>query len=167
MVFPLLSLTSLPSPILTLRIIHRSGLKSKIHKRSISSSFSLSLHFSLVSVALSFSTRICFALHIPFSFSFLIFSLRVFSRRQSTRFYRRLYVNSVICKNDRKKCFRGVHISKTRSVNLLPSWMHATYSLSHALTRPSSPFSLSSCLLLSCKNILLSRALCSSPFLAF
>lgn len=109
-----------PLTILTLRIIHRSGLKSKIHKRFISSSFSLSLRFFLfrllsISVTLSFSsslslshTHICFAFHIPFSFSSR-FSLHVSSRRQSTRFYRRLYVNSVICKNDRQKCSRGVH----------------------------------------------------------
>lgn len=97
---------------LTLRIIHRLGLKSKIHNHSVFPSLSLSLFpfISLFPVRLALRGSL-----LPFAFprnvlhcvSFLIFPFLCPS--SSMKLHRRLYVNSVICKNDGQKCFRGVY----------------------------------------------------------
>lgn len=91
--------------VLTLRIIYRFGLKST---NALSSFLSLFvLFYLLLSCSLSFTLCICSDLfHIIF---FMCVPVSVNYQIHTGR----LYVNSVICKSDERKCFRGIRFKDT------------------------------------------------------
>lgn len=151
----LLPSTSFRYP-LTLRIIHRLGLKSKIHNHSIFLSPFIS---SFLSLALALALRgSSSSLRFSQERFTILSNLSLLLPRQNMRLYQRLYMLTLSFARTTDKNALAAYISKTRNVPSISCHVHLTQPIHFLIHSSTSPLFLLLFLFLFHENLFLSHS---------